>query len=118
MATGLDFALDSTGQLDEVLGLAEHLRDALWRVDSSGARPVDATGGVIVAGMGGSASGARLAQGALGPRLTRPLAVSEADPPMPATITPPVASTGRAPEESTRQSASRRCSARPRTSSN
>ena len=77
MATGLDFALDSTGQLDEVLGLAEHLRDALWRVDSSGARPVDATGGVIVAGMGGSASGARLAQGALGPRLTRPLVVSD-----------------------------------------
>ena len=54
-------AVDSTGQLDEVLGLAEHLRDALWRVDSSGARPVDAPGGLIVAGMGGSAAGARLA---------------------------------------------------------
>ena len=25
-------AVDSTGQLDEVLGLSEHLRDALWRV--------------------------------------------------------------------------------------
>ena len=49
-----------------MLGLAEHLRDALWRVDSSGARPVDAPGGVIVAGMGGSAAGARLARGALG----------------------------------------------------
>ena len=45
------------GQFDEVLGLSEHLTDALWRVDSAGARPVDATGGVIVAGMGGSASG-------------------------------------------------------------
>src|SRR4051795_10436138 len=32
---------------------------------------------------------------------------------MPATITPPGASTGRAPEESTRQRASRRCSPRP-----
>ena len=31
-------------------------------MDSAGARPVDATGGVIVAGMGGSASGARLAR--------------------------------------------------------
>ncbi len=60
-----------------MLGLAEHLRDALWRVDSSQARPVDATGGVIVAGMGGSASGGRLAQGAIGPRLTRPLVVSD-----------------------------------------
>jgi glucose/mannose-6-phosphate isomerase len=74
---GLDYAKDSTGQLDEVLGLPEHLRDALWRVDSSQARPVDATGGVIIAGMGGSASGGRLAQGAIGPRLTRPLVVSD-----------------------------------------
>ena len=65
-------AVDSTGQMDEVLGLPEHLEDALWRVESSGARPVDAPGGLVVAGMGGSASGARLAVGALGPRLTRP----------------------------------------------
>jgi glucose/mannose-6-phosphate isomerase len=70
-------AVDSTGQLAEVLGLADHLRDALWRVESSGARPVDAPGGLIVAGMGGSAVGGRLALGALGPRLTRPLVVSD-----------------------------------------
>jgi len=70
-------AVDSTGQLDEVLGLGEHLEDALWRFDSSGARPVDAGGGVIVAGMGGSAAGGRLAMAALGPRLKRPLVVSD-----------------------------------------
>ncbi|WP_037494785.1 bifunctional phosphoglucose/phosphomannose isomerase [Solirubrobacter soli] len=70
-------AVDSTAQLDEVLGLAEHLEDALWRVDSAQARPVDATGGVIVAGMGGSASGGRLAVGALGSRLVRPLVVAD-----------------------------------------
>jgi glucose/mannose-6-phosphate isomerase len=70
-------AIDSTGQLDEVLGLAEHLEDALWRVDSAQASPVDATGGVIVAGMGGSASGGRLAVGALGSRLVRPLVVAD-----------------------------------------
>jgi glucose/mannose-6-phosphate isomerase len=70
-------AVDSTGQMDEVLGLAEHLEDALWRFDSADARPVDASGGVIVAGMGGSASGGRLALGALGARLSRPLAVSD-----------------------------------------
>src|SRR5689334_4428109 len=75
--TAVDYTLDSTGQLDEVLGLAEHLRDALWRVDSSQARPVDATGGVIISGMGGSASGGRLAQGAIGPRLKRPLVVAD-----------------------------------------
>lgn len=68
-------AVDSTGQLDEVLGLSEHLRDAIWRVDSAGARPVDAAGGLILAGMGGSAAGGRLAIGALGSRLTRPMVV-------------------------------------------
>ncbi|HWK29875.1 MAG TPA: bifunctional phosphoglucose/phosphomannose isomerase [Solirubrobacter sp.] len=70
-------AVDSTGQLDEVLGLAEHLEDALWRVDSSGARPVDAPLGLIVAGMGGSAAGARLAVGGLGARLRRPMVVAD-----------------------------------------
>jgi glucose/mannose-6-phosphate isomerase len=57
----------------EALDLATHLRDALWRVDSAAAAPVDAPGGLVVAGMGGSAVGGRLAAGALGPRLTRPL---------------------------------------------
>jgi glucose/mannose-6-phosphate isomerase len=70
-------AVDSTGQLGEILDLPIHLRDALWRVDSSGAAPVDAPGGLIVAGMGGSAAGGRLALGALGPRLTRPLAIAD-----------------------------------------
>jgi glucose/mannose-6-phosphate isomerase len=70
-------SVDTSGQLDEVLGLSEHLRDALWRVDSARATPVDATGGLIVAGMGGSAAGARLAIGALGRRLTRPFVVAD-----------------------------------------
>jgi glucose/mannose-6-phosphate isomerase len=73
----MDLTLDSTDQLGEALGLSEHLRDALWRVDSSGARPVDAPGGLIVAGMGGSAAGARLAVAALGPRLKRPLVIAD-----------------------------------------
>jgi glucose/mannose-6-phosphate isomerase len=69
-------AVDSTGQFGETLGLAEHLRDALWRVDSANLAPVDAHGGLIVAGMGGSSVGGRLASGALGPRLRRPLALA------------------------------------------
>ena len=69
-------AVDSTGQIAETLGLHEHLRDALWRVDSAAAAPVDAHGGLIVAGMGGSSVGGRLAAGALGPRLRRPLALA------------------------------------------
>src|SRR5215213_4951358 len=78
--TGLDAAacgaVDSTGQFGETLGLAEHLRDALWRVDSANLARVDAHGGLIVAGMGGSSVGGRLAAGALGPRLRRPLALA------------------------------------------
>jgi glucose/mannose-6-phosphate isomerase len=74
-------AVDSTGQMSEVLDLATHLRDAVWRVESSGAgadgRSYDAPGGLIVAGMGGSATGGRLALGALGDRLTRPLAIAD-----------------------------------------
>src|SRR5919206_340747 len=50
-------AIDSTGQLGEVLGLSEHLSDGLWRVDSAGLRAADAPGGLVVAGMGGSAVG-------------------------------------------------------------
>jgi glucose/mannose-6-phosphate isomerase len=70
-------AVDSTGQAGEMLGLAEHLRDALWRVESAGITPAAAPGGVVVAGMGGSAIGARLALAAIGPRLRRPFAVAD-----------------------------------------
>jgi glucose/mannose-6-phosphate isomerase len=69
-------AVDSTGQFAETLSLADHLRDAQWRVDSANIAPLDAQGGLIVAGMGGSSVGGRLASGALGPRLRRPLALA------------------------------------------
>ena len=70
-------AVDSTGQAAEILDLPTHLRDALWRVDSAAIAPIDAPGGVLVAGMGGSAVGGRLAQAALGARLTRPFTVAD-----------------------------------------
>jgi glucose/mannose-6-phosphate isomerase len=70
-------AVDSTGQAAEILDLPAHLRDALWRVDSAGIAPADAPGGVVVAGMGGSAVGGRLALAALGARLTRPFVVAD-----------------------------------------
>jgi len=69
--------VDSTGQAAEILDLPTHLRDALWRVDSAGIAPVDAPGGVLVAGMGGSAVGGRLALAALGRRLQRPFVVAD-----------------------------------------
>jgi len=70
-------AVDPTNQVDEMTDLHLHLRDALWRVDSAPITPTDAPGGVIVAGMGGSAVGGRLAAGAIGPRLRRPLMVND-----------------------------------------
>jgi glucose/mannose-6-phosphate isomerase len=70
-------AVDTTGQAAEIGDLATHLRDALWRVDSAALAPVDAPGGLVVAGMGGSAVGARLAQAVLEPRLRRPFAIAD-----------------------------------------
>jgi glucose/mannose-6-phosphate isomerase len=68
-------AVDSTRQLDDVLALPDHLRDALWRVESANLEPHNATGGLIVAGMGGSAVGGALARAALGDRALRPIVV-------------------------------------------
>jgi glucose/mannose-6-phosphate isomerase len=65
-------AVDAAGQLDDVLGLPEQLRDALWRVGSARIEPAQASG-LIVCGMGGSGIGGTLARSALGDRLGRPL---------------------------------------------
>ncbi len=58
--------------LDEVLAIPEHLRDALWRVESARIAPASSAG-LLVCGMGGSAIGGDLAAAALGDRLERPL---------------------------------------------
>ena len=58
--------------LEDVLAIPDHLRDALWRVESARLEPAEAAG-VMVCGMGGSAIGGDLAAAALGDRLTRPL---------------------------------------------
>jgi glucose/mannose-6-phosphate isomerase len=58
--------------IDDVLGIPDQLRDALWRVESARLEPGDAAG-VMVCGMGGSAIDGDLAAAAIGDRLTRPL---------------------------------------------
>jgi glucose/mannose-6-phosphate isomerase len=58
--------------LDDILAIPDHLRDALWRVESARLEPSEAAG-LMVCGMGGSAIGGDLAAAALGDRLTRPL---------------------------------------------
>ncbi|HEX8688704.1 MAG TPA: SIS domain-containing protein [Solirubrobacterales bacterium] len=72
--------------LDDVLAIPDHLRDALWRVESARIAPVDSAG-VLVCGMGGSAVGGDLAAAALADRLLRPLLTSRAYE-LPAWITP------------------------------
>ncbi|MGI9183417.1 MAG: bifunctional phosphoglucose/phosphomannose isomerase [Solirubrobacteraceae bacterium] len=68
--------LDPGAQLADVLDLPEHLRDALWRVESANLAPHDSPGGLVVAGMGGSAIGGALALAVLGDRASRPVSVA------------------------------------------
>ncbi len=70
--------VDPSGQLNEILGLPEHLRDALWRVESAIMNEWDTPGGLVVAGMGGSAIGGALARAALGDHASRPIFVTRA----------------------------------------
>jgi glucose/mannose-6-phosphate isomerase len=64
---------DPTDQLTDVLAIPEHLRDALWKVESAGLEPWDSPDGLVVAGMGGSAIGGQLARAILGDHASRPL---------------------------------------------
>src|SRR4051812_29798295 len=70
-------AVDDTDQLRDVLAFPSHLRDALARVRQAGISPLNARGGLVIAGMGGSAVGGRLALGVLAPTLRAPLVVSD-----------------------------------------
>jgi glucose/mannose-6-phosphate isomerase len=79
--------VDRSDQLGYILNLPEHLRDAQWRVESANLEPHDAPGGLVVAGMGGSAIGGDLALAALGDRASRPIMVTR-DYGLPPWITP------------------------------
>src|SRR6201989_87974 len=57
--------IDVSDQLTDILAIPEHLRDALWKVESAGLDSWDSPGGGIVAGMGGSAIGGHLARAIL-----------------------------------------------------
>ena len=58
--------------IDDVLGIPDQLRDALWRIESARLEAAPSAG-VFVCGMGGSAIGGDLAAATLGDRLTGPL---------------------------------------------
>jgi glucose/mannose-6-phosphate isomerase len=70
--------VDVSHELDDVLALPEHLRDALWRVESAIMPDWDTSAGLVVAGMGGSAIGGALARAALGDHASRPIFVTRA----------------------------------------
>jgi glucose/mannose-6-phosphate isomerase len=80
-------ANDPSGQVDDILGLPDHLRDAQWRVQSANLTASDAPGGLVIAGMGGSAIGGALARAALGDRASRPIVLAR-DYSLPAWTTP------------------------------
>jgi glucose/mannose-6-phosphate isomerase len=70
--------VDPSDQLGDVLAAPEHLRDALWRVESAIMQDWDTPAGLVVAGMGGSAIGGALARAALGDHASRPIFVTRA----------------------------------------
>ena len=86
MSTTEGFALDRetiarvdvSDQVTDILAIPEHLRDALWKVESAGLEPWDSPGGMIVAGMGGSAIGGQLARAVLGDHASRPMLAAKA----------------------------------------
>jgi glucose/mannose-6-phosphate isomerase len=60
--------------LDAVKAMPDHLRDALWRIETARATAMEAPA-AFVCGMGGSAIGGDLAVAALSDRLTKPMLV-------------------------------------------
>jgi len=58
--------------LDAARAMPDHLRDALWRIESARAQTMEAPA-AFVCGMGGSAIGGDLVSAALSDRLTKPL---------------------------------------------
>jgi len=64
---------DPGRQLDDVLGLPDQLRDALWKAESANLGTWDSPPGLVVAGMGGSGIGGRLARAILADQASRPI---------------------------------------------
>src|SRR5207244_13609835 len=72
--TGL-MAVIGGDMTDAVRAMPDHLRDALWRIESARAAVIEAPA-AFVCGMGGSAIGGDLAIAALSDRLTKPMLVA------------------------------------------
>jgi glucose/mannose-6-phosphate isomerase len=64
---------DPSGMLDDVLAQPEQIEDALWRTEAAAIERQTLEGGLVVAGMGGSAIGGDLAHAIAGDRATHPI---------------------------------------------
>lgn len=69
-------SIDSAGMAAAILELPDHMRDALWRVETAAIAPVESSHGLVVAGMGGSSAGGMLAKAVIGDRAGRPIELS------------------------------------------
>jgi glucose/mannose-6-phosphate isomerase len=66
-------AADPGHMMGDILAQPDQLRDALWRAESVALPRGEMAGGLVVAGMGGSAVGGDLAAAVLGDRARRPV---------------------------------------------
>jgi glucose/mannose-6-phosphate isomerase len=71
-------AVDPEDRLTDVLALPEHLRDAVWKVESAQLGGWDSRDGLVIAGMGQSAIGGWLARAAMGDHASRPILAARA----------------------------------------
>lgn len=67
-------AVDKSFLVGDILTIADHIDDALFKAESAMIEPAD-TRSLVVCGMGGSAIGADLAVAAIGDRLEKPVTV-------------------------------------------
>src|SRR3954465_5965757 len=70
--------VDVSDQLTDILAIPEHLRDALWKVESAGLDSGDSPRGIIGAGLGGPGDRGGLARSILGDHASRPLITARA----------------------------------------
>src|SRR3954454_11868178 len=65
--------IDASDQLTDVLAIPEHLRDALWKVESTNLGSLDSRDGLVVDGMGDAGVGGWRGLAILGDHASRPI---------------------------------------------
>ncbi len=71
-------AVDPEDRLTDVLALPEHLRDAVWKVESAQLGGWESHDGLVIAGMGQSAIAGMIARAAMGDHASRPILAARA----------------------------------------